>query len=54
MLLDPPFHPSDLLVEGGNDFVDRGCDDGRVRRLRINRLLRSGRFEMLVTACKRL
>ena len=30
MLPDPPLHPSDLLVERGKNFADRGRDDGRI------------------------
>ena len=50
VLADLALDLRDLLVERGNDFSDRGRDDGRLRRLRVNRLLRPSRLEVLVMA----
>jgi hypothetical protein len=47
-LANLPLDLSDLFVECGDDLPNRGCNDGRVRRLCVHRLLRSGFLEMVV------
>jgi hypothetical protein len=44
----------DLLVECGNDLSNGGRDDGCLRGLSVDRLLRSRCLEVLVVAHKRL
>ena len=44
----------DLFIERGDDLSNGGRNDGCLRGLCVDRLLRSGRLEVLVVAHKRL
>src|ERR1700733_959935 len=43
-----------LFIEGGDDLSNRGCDNGCLGGLCVDRLLSPRRLEMLVVAHKRL
>jgi hypothetical protein len=47
VLANLPLNLRGLFVERGDDFANRGHNDGRVRRLRVHRLLRSGFLEVV-------
>ena len=55
-LANLPLDLSDLFVECGDDLPNRGCNDGRVRRLCVHRLLlwfsRDGRNAGLALAAR--